>query len=278
VIRHIRAGSGLGDSIYLQSIVRHLQKQGQQVIPRSNYPDVFKPLGVPVANFSKEGNPMVAHYVTRIAKTGTTQFQDMCLVAGIKTRVEMRLDWQAKDAGLLMGVRKPVIAVMLPRLPMDRKDGFGKDLMPNWQILQQLLDQVKFSKVQIGGGDAVYKYSGIDLDLSNKTSITQLLDVASLVDGFAGMCSFMIPLAESLGKPFFCLWSAAGLASRTQYLRHLTPQKVIHNHDLGKYAIDNWKPEKIERIFSEFLLKAGSNQGAAGETDCAGRLRTGSTG
>jgi hypothetical protein len=252
-MREIRAGSGLGDSIYLQSVARHMVMQGKQIVVRSNYPDVFRPIGVPVVQFHKLGNCVAAHYATRMRMQQTDQFQDMCITAGISGPVEMRLDWQPFNDEFLSGLKRPVIAVMLPRLPMDRTDGFGIDLMPNWHVMQTLIDKCDTSILQIGSGKAVHAFSGIDRDLSNKTSIRDVLDIASMVDGFIGTCSFMIPLAESLGKPYFCLWSGKGLVSETQYLRQITPQKIIHRKDLAHYAVDNSPANRIEQAFEAFL-------------------------
>lgn len=252
-MREIRAGSGLGDTLYLQSIVQHMLQRGQQVIPRSNYPEVFKPLGVQVTPQRKDGNPIIAHYVTRKHAAGTSQFQDMCIMAGIREPVEMRLDWRPANTRLLEGLTRPIIAVMLPRLPMDRSDGFGAELMPNWDVMQKLINVADGSKVLIGKGQPVYQFKGIDRDLSNKTTVSELIDVASMVDGFIGICSFMIPLAESLGKPFFALWSSRGLVSKTSHIRAITPQKIIHRKDLGHYVVDNAAHCSIEESFKVFL-------------------------
>jgi hypothetical protein len=261
-MREIRAGSGLGDSIYLQSIVRHLRMSGKDIIVRSNYPDVFRPLNVSVTQHRKDGKPIVAHYVTRKHTPGTSQFEDMCIMAGIKEPVQMQLDWRVQNTSLLTGIERPIIAVMLPRAPMDRSDGFGSELMPKWEILQNLVNLVECTTVQVGAGKAVYNYSGIDVDLANKTSISDLIDVASMVDGFIGTCSFMLPLAESLGKPFFALWSSRGLKSRTAYISSVTPEKAIHRKDLGRYAIDSSPWESIESAFRVFLRQASCREGS----------------
>lgn len=259
-MREIRSGSGLGDSIYLQSIVRHMRMRGRDVIPRSNFPDVFIPLSVPVRPQSKEGSPIVAHYVSGIGRPGTSQFRDMCIMAGIKEPVEMRLDWTPSSLNLLNGLDRPLIAVMLPRLPMDRTDGFGAELMPRWTTMQRLIDMAEGSVVQIGKGEQVYRFRGIDLDLSNKTSVRELLDVASMVDGFLGICSFMIPLAESLQKPFFALWSSSGLSSKIAHIRSIRPEKIIHRKDLGHYAIDSQPQDTIEAAFKLFLRQVACSE------------------
>ncbi len=264
MIKNIRAGSGFGDSIYLQSVVRHLVAKGENLIVRSDYPDLFESLNVPVIKFGKGGPVIAAHYSLRKNIETTDQFQDCCIAAGIKDPVEMKLDWKVRQPDILSRHRirrkseYTTLAVMLPRAPMARKDGFGEELKPEYSILDGLLNKNSQSivSVLIGAGKPLYNYFSIDLDFSNKTTIPDLLDIASRVDGFVGYCSFMIPLAESLNKPFFALWSSRGLKSKTQYIRSITPEKIIHRKDLGHYAIDSASPPAIETAFTRFLQQA----------------------
>src|SRR5262245_41276597 len=113
-MREIRAGSGLGDSIYLQSIVRHVVLSGSKIAPRSDYPDLFRSLDIPVRRFHKARPCVVAHYAPRKLIPGTTQFEDMAINAGIAGPVEMRLDWQVVNPRIIGESARPVIAVMLP--------------------------------------------------------------------------------------------------------------------------------------------------------------------
>jgi ADP-heptose:LPS heptosyltransferase len=160
---------------------------------------------------------------------------------------------------------------------MNRSDGFANDLLPNWKTLDQLI-QCEAFKVQIGQGAPLFKFHGIDLNLANKTSIADLLDIASLVDGFVGWCSFMLPLAESLGKPFFTLWSARGMRSREPFIRSLTPKKVIHRKDLSYHAVDDEPFNRIHQKFADFLREVTRRASPQGQADRAGRLRAGGTG
>lgn len=284
----IRAGAGLGDSIYLYSIVRHFQKLGHDLTVRSNHPAVFSQLRVKVIPHDRRApGAIVAHYVSRKHLKETDQWQDMVIAAGIKQRLEMKLDWQIQKPDILYraaiksgkteGLKRPIIALLLPRNPMDRTDGFGGDMLPNWKIIDDLVATAHATIVQIGAGEAIFNYRKIDLDLANKTSISDLLDIASMVDGFIGLCSFMLPLAESLEKPFFSLWAARGMRSKTMFIRQLTPEKVIHRKDLSYSAIDEWPVEKIRSRFNDFLREVTRRAGTGRQDDSSGGLRTGST-
>jgi ADP-heptose:LPS heptosyltransferase len=120
--------------------------------------------------------------------------------------------------------------VQLPRTPMGRTDGFGKELLPDCRVIQRLIDGLrgKALVVQVGSGDPLFRFTGIDVDLANKTTVAELVDVALAANGFLGYVSFIVPLAESLGKPALLVWSSAGLKARQPYVRQITPRKVLH--------------------------------------------------
>lgn len=235
-MKSIRCGRGLGDSLYLQSVVRHLLERGAlRMRVKSDWPDVFRPLGnrVEVVPFARSNVDVLAHYSVRKGMAGTTQFQDCCISAGIRERVELRLDWTVVKQGIVDMVRKPgkpVLVVQLPRTPMGRTDGFGATLLPDCRAIQRLIDQAKpdHTVVQIGAGEPLFKFTGIDIDLANKTSVAETIDVASAADRFLGYVSFLVPLAESFGKPAVFVWSRRGLMDKMQYVRQITPQKVLH--------------------------------------------------
>lgn len=235
-MKSIRCGRGLGDSLYLQSVVRHLLAKGSpRLRVRSDWPDVFLPLGrrVEVVPFARSNIDILAHYSTRKGIIGTTQFQDCCICAGIREPVELKLDWQVTKPGLVEMVRrpgKPVLVVQLPRAPMGRADGFGASLLPDCRAIQRLINEAKpdHTIVQIGAGQPLFKFAGIDIDLANKVSVAETIDVASAADSFLGYVSFLVPLAESFGKPAVFVWSRRGLVDRHQYVRQITPKKILH--------------------------------------------------
>lgn len=240
----IRSGRGLGDSLYLQSIARHLVESGERVEVCSNYPDVFRPLegSVTVAEF-RRGADRVAHYITRKGVKGTDQFQDCCINAGLGQNIELRLDWDVLDREMTAQVLRPslpVIVVQLPRYPMGRADGYGMELLPDCGVIQRVIDRLRpwAFIVQVGQGEPLHRFSGIDLDLANKTTVGEMIDVASVASGFLGYCSFMVPLAESLRKPALFVWSRRGLNSGNAFISRVTPDKIFHR-PATRYVIDD---------------------------------------
>lgn len=260
----MRGGRGLGDTIYLQSIARHMTEDGEtRVRVASDYADVFIPLGrrVQVIPFTRTGVDIVAHYVGRKAMAGTSQFADMCWQAAIRKPIDLRLDWKPIDTDIVQRVKgagRPVVCVQLPRSPMGRIDGFGADLLPTQQAMQDIVNELgkHFAVMQVGSGRALYHLRGIDIDLANQTSVSQMLDAASQADAFFGYPSFIIPLAESLGKPGLFLWSRAGLKSLQPFIAQITPEKLLHKPGLSRAIMDNAKPEQIHAAVTSLLQPA----------------------
>jgi hypothetical protein len=243
-VKSIRCGRGLGDSLYLQSVVRHmLERGGLRMRVKSDYPDVFRPLGnrVVVEPFDRRVD-ITAHYVMRKAITTTTQFQDCCIRAGIEERAELRLDWTVTNPGLHAQIRetgRPVLVVQMPRAPMGRTDGFGRTLLPDCRAIQQLLDEHRDTHhlVQIGAGKPLFHLRGLHLDMANKTSVAELIDIVHAADECLGYPSFLVPLAESLNKPAMFVWSARGLRDGQQFIRQITPQKLL-SKKTSRHVVD----------------------------------------
>lgn len=227
-MKAIRAGMGLGDALYLQGVVRHFVERGERLEVCCKWPDVFREYGdkVRVVPFRRDRIQILAHYSMRRGRTDTNQWQDCCVQAGIKEPWELRLDWKPRSG---LGEGRPYICVALPRAPMDRKDGIGMSLLPDFRAIQGCIDRLrdKYRIVQIGAGKPLHQFHGIDVDLGNQTTVAGLLDVASQAHGFLGYCSFIVPLAESFSRPGLFVWSQKGLKDRTPFVRQITPRKIL---------------------------------------------------
>lgn len=255
---------GLGDATYLQSVARHLTAQGQRLRVATAWPDVFRPLGdkVEIAPFTRAGINILAHYSLRKSISETTQFEDCCIQAGISGPVELRLDWTPTNTELIQrlsheaqGVpRFPIVCVQLPRAPMGRNDGFGAELLPDCRAIQTVINAVRGQAliVQIGAGKALYKFEGIDIDLSNRTTVCELFDVACVASAFIGYPSFIIPLAESLNKPALLVWSRRGLNANQAYVRQITPRKILFKQS-SRFVMDDAPQEEITKAAHDLL-------------------------
>lgn len=264
----IRGGSGLGDAIYVQSVVRHLVEQGRQLEVCTAWPDVFRPVAdkVRFSPFRRGNVTYVAHYADRRGVVGTTQFEDCCIKAGVPKDVDLRLDWTPLNGGLvqqLRGIRKPIVVVQMPRAPFGRVDGQYTEFAPQWGRVQQAIDLIgrRAFTIMVGSGVPDVKYSGIDLDLSNQTSVSDLIDVGYAAHGFLGQCSFIIPLAESFRKPVQLIWSRAGLKSRHEVIRQMTPAKILHR-PISHAVIDDCSDSELRQAVDALCEQVGSQVAA----------------
>lgn len=256
----MRGGMGLGDAIYHQSIARYFVGQGYRPEVCTAWPDVFRPLAgqVDLSPFRRDRIDRLAHYSTRRSVEVTTQFQDCCIQAGIVDPVDLWLDWTPVNDnlfGIRQTVRKPVVCVQMPRAPFGRTDGYGIELLPDCATIQRAIDVLKARGaliVQVGGGESLFRFTGIDIDLVGKTSVSDLLDVALACCGFLGYCSFIVPLAESMFKPALLIWSRAGLNSPHDLVRSITPKKIFFRRS-SRFVMDDCADADLHEAVDVFF-------------------------
>ncbi len=137
---------------------------------------------------------------------------------------------------------------------MGRTDGFGMELLPDCRAIQRAINRLRDRAllVQVGAGKPLYRFDGIEVDLADETTVSQLFDVATEADGALGYVSFMLPLCESLGKKTLLVWSHRGLKSRVGYIQQITPAKVVHRTDLVRSVCDG-QADDIEGAADAFL-------------------------
>lgn len=252
----VRGGRGLGDAIYVRPIAEHFVGLGKLVTVLSDYPDVFKDSGAVVQKFSRLNGfgIVVAHYAQSKAKAGTTQWQDVCASAGVT--VPLRFGWKVQNEALVSVLRtkaagRPMILVHGGRAPMDRRDGFGAELLPVAGAFGRVLSKLQDCyRVQIGRANQLYPLE-CDLNLNGATSVSDLLDIASVCDGVVAQCSFAIPLAEVFDKPLLAIWSARAAQSKTPFIRHTTPVKVLSS-PRDTFMFDDWPMEQVRASIRAF--------------------------
>lgn len=257
-MKRIRGGSGLGDSLYIRPIAQWLLDHGEQVTVCSDYPEVFFGMDVLIEPFGRERIDILAHYTNGKYDTSTNQWQDICRNAGIAT--ELHIDWTVRNAALVEKLRdmangRRIIVVHGGRAPMGRKDGFGMELLPESNAFHVALAALQDCMlVRIGKGEEIYKLPA-DIDLSDSTSISDLIDIGSICDGIIAQCSFAIPLAEAFDKPLLTVWAARGMeAERHPYIRAITPKKILSKPS-SIHVVDDWPMEQIQEKTKEWAQR-----------------------
>jgi hypothetical protein len=243
-----RSGSGLGDSLYLRPVAEHLARKGLVTVV-SNYPDVFIGAPVLVEPFRRHKVDVVAHYVARKHVRGTNQWQDVLLAAGIAEALPLRFAWKVRNTALVENVRhhaagRPIVLVHGGRPPMDRADGFGLELLPRAEAFHTVLGALSHAyRVRVGRDSQAYPLA-CDIDYNRATSVSDVLDLASISDAVVCQCSFAIPLAEAFDKPLLAIWSARAQSSREEFIRTATPQKILSGAR-DTFVVDDWSADRL---------------------------------
>lgn len=251
----IRGGSGLGDSLYVRPIAEHFAAKGEQVVALTNYPDIYLGSGIATEPFSRTNCQVIAHYVNGKSKTDTTQWQDVCTAAGVA--VSMRFDWNVRNQGLVERVKRAakgrsIILAHGGRPPMGRSDGFAMELLPQQGAFNAALNSMSDCLVvAIGGSDGVCYPLPVELDLTGKTTVADMLDLAWISAGMVAQCSFAIPMAECFDKPLLAVWSVRAQSSNQAYIKTITPQKVL-SKPTSKWVMDDWGQARINEAVDAF--------------------------
>lgn len=105
---------------------------------------------------------------------------------------------------------------------MQRDDGFFDVLKPDLDVFKRELDKIKLPRVYVGKEKPL-----VDVDYHPETSISDIVDIASLASEFFGQVSFIVPLAECFDKKLTCIWSSRGLKSDNWVINGITPRKIL---------------------------------------------------
>lgn len=233
----ITGASGFGDSIYLRAVAEHL---GKNHVYLTNYPEIFD--GFSVERFSKRADLNVS-YVPFKGRPETTQWNDTCDAAGMSRGAEFSFPWTVKNHDLVesLKARGRILYVHLPRPPMNNHTGRTMDLVPDYNVMQKCIDWLRgrgFVAVQIGKGDRLFNLD-IDIDLSDQTSVSDVVDIASVSTAFIGQCSFMTPLSEVFNGPSLTVFARSGLNSANPFFSQITPAKVL-SKPTSIHIVDDW--------------------------------------
>lgn len=256
----VRGGSGLGDSIYLRPVVDHLERAGKAVTVMSHHPDVFIGTRAEVIPVNK-ARPVdcIAHYTTERFRQTSTQWQDILRTGKLPADLPLRFTWNARNATLLERVKReaggdPILLVHGGRAPFGRSDGYGKFLMPRQEGFQDVLNGfADCFTVRIGQAEQ-YLLS-VAMDLTGRTTVSDLLDLATICDGVVTQCGFPVPMAECFGKPVLAVWSARGLAAGDKIIRSITPAKVLCG-GYERFVVDEWPASQRQEVVRSWRADA----------------------
>jgi hypothetical protein len=255
-------------------IAQYLYSQDKDIflLIMSDFPDLFRDLPCHVVKHQKinhieyEGSKFPVSkisYCGRKYKDHTNQFQDVCIAADVPTDIPYKLEWTLKnqnikdDINKLNTKNKPICLVTAPFKPFGRDDDWGKEMTVDFTCMDRLITEKKddYFFIQTCKDDPIYKLKNIDFNLSKKTTVSDLIDIASLSSVLIGQVGHCLPLAECLDKPALIFFSANGLKCGNKFLEAITPTKTIYKKSMVKYVIDNWSEAKIRTEFEGLNIK-----------------------
>jgi hypothetical protein len=253
-----RGGSGVGDSFYLYPIVKHLLKDNNVTLC-CNYPEIFTGLHnkeretiFKIESFRKTDIDMHLVYSLRKKYPDTNQYKDI-LIQNKLPDIPLEMDWNITNDYITNGIvelaeGKKICFLEAPHEPFARTDGFALSMVPNYEIIDKLLEDENIFSVQIGRSPVPYKLKNIDYDLVDKTSISEMIDIASISDIFLGQIGFILPLSECLNKKNLVIVARKGLNSHIDFIKRITPTKVLCK-DTSHACIDDEPFEEIQKKF-----------------------------
>ncbi len=244
-MKRIRGGRGLGDTLYVRGVVELL---GKKVQVCSDFPELFSDLDVETDVFSRHNINYLAHYCKR-KEENTNQWEDCCIQAGIDP-APLRFSWVGNDDF------KGATIIASPRIPMNRKDGFGKEILPDKDAFQQICESIGGPRILVGE-KPVFPVPH-DVDLTGKTSVTDLMDMGYSCDRLVGQCSWIIPLAEGFNKPLLAIWSHRIEESEHQYVRRIYPRKILSG-ERSEFLYDDWDEAHIDQAVFDFSQRTGDH-------------------
>jgi len=259
----LRGAGGLGDAVYMYPVLKYYLEHGQSVEILTKYPDVYKPLkklGLIVTDRYAKQPDRECRYAPRYAIQKTTTFEDTVMLAGIEEKLTLKIEFESPGS-FDFKTKNKICVIRNPSLPMNGK-GIGELLIPDCTIFQKIIDAFKdrvyFILAGNSGGNFSFPLKGIDLNLTEKLSLPQVMQLITQADINLTQCGFIFPFCEALNRKVFVLFSDRGMKCNHKFFPYIIPKKVINKPSIVSYAIDNEPHEKILERFGELLARGAS--------------------
>jgi len=256
---HIRGESGLGDSIYLYSIVKsYLDNVKEPIAVYSNYPEVFEDLKCLVLPFSKntDKDTKIFSYLPNKSNSKTTILED--ITSSCPYQINFYKEHKIKNHNLITNILKNklnnkkicIVRYIEPRHNKKRIDNLGCN--PN--LINRFISEFKKDYYFVGIGTNNYYKIKCDMDLMGQTSVSDLFDLVLISDLVIAQVGYTVPLSELLHKNNIAIfprkWQTAN-----PFLKTITPKKICGQYT--SYVYDDQglrnisKPEIIIRSMKD---------------------------
>ncbi len=265
----VSGASGLGDSVYLYAIAKYLiYHQGEpEVVVRTKWPTLFKPLPVKTVNLSitpenVKGQYRViqCRYWERKGNQETSQWQDSLILANLN-EADVPFEFDSINTGKfeIKLKDKKLCLIKNPYVSFKESSELSWDINILRRIIKEFKNEYFFVLVGHGNSEQKVEIEGIDLDLINQTSVQDLSFLVKQSDMIITRTGHLVPMAEAQGRRCFVIFSQRGLNSQEKIVRQITPQKVISRPELAYSVVDS---QPISEIIQAFRKCQGVKVGA----------------
>lgn len=105
---------------------------------------------------------------------------------------------------------------------------------PTEAFLRWLDEHSDHYRIKVGHPSAAEEFRGApcELDLFGKTTVTQMIDLATIGDLFFSQVCFIPTLAETLGKRSAVMFTRRQLSAGSNKVRSLRPEVFLHRREL----------------------------------------------
>lgn len=246
----INSPKGLGDAIHLRAIVLHLLERGEEIEVYTGWPEVFTGLPVvlrtheQIADHDQIRHAMACLHCCIPEIMGMSLFQNACRQAGIVEPVALRMDWKVKDGKRIRRIKaraagKPILLYQ----PVKKANNAQQaELRPDRDAYRAYLQGMKgYFRIKVG--NAAFTIDDprlpVDLDLFNKTTVSEVFDIATIADCFFSEDSYIQVIAQAMNKPVTWMFARKGESSAFSRSRNARPSRMIHRTDLVTVVYDH---------------------------------------
>lgn len=244
----LRGPKGLGDAIYLRSIALHVLDRGEEVSVFTQWPEVFAGLPVTIRSQTESPDPEAlrsAFYCLFCRIPGPKsldQYSMMCAQVGLPEPAPLRLGWTVRNRALvdriarMAGERK----ILLFQPPKAANGPEQEMLRPRESAFNAALARHDgYFKVRVGCSKYLQPSAApCDLDLLDQTSVSDLLDLATVADLFFGDSCALLVMADALEKPSVYVMTRRSLKSAQQRVCNQTGDRLFHRSHLVTTVYD----------------------------------------
>lgn len=251
-LAHIKGERGLGDSIYLYPIVKaFLDNHNTGIVVHSNYPEVFSDLNCPVVPFLsdiEDQETKLFSYLPYKSNENTSLIEDITSLCPYE--ISFNKTHRIKNHNLIKNIllnkknsqKICIVRYIEPRHNRNTIDNL--DCSPS--LINKFISEYSKTYYFIGIGQSNYYNIKCDMDLMNRTSISDLFDLAFISNLVIGQAGYTVPLCEILHRYNIAIFPSVWKNSHS-FLKTITPKKICGPHTGFVYdddTIDNIIPPR----------------------------------